>query len=222
ALEHLETVAALYRAPRRASLLINGRATIAWPRWNHFPAIAPHPLEVLYLYSDPPLVRTPGMSRTSFFGWRRFRFDAAMWGAKDAAVSDEIENFVDVPGGFLCPGSEPYSEIEDIAAVMDAAGVRSAVLVGVSDGARRVLAFAHRYPERTSRGVVVGGTFGDFPDPSPQEATARQEMKQHFARREETLTALPARGARIAPRAPAPTSRVRLGYSSGGRRRGRS
>ncbi len=86
--------------------------------------------------------------------------------------------------GLSSPGTEPYSEIEDIAAVMDAAGVLSAVLVGVSDGARRALAFAHRYPGRASRVVAVGGTFGEFPDPSPEETAARQEMLEHFARRE--------------------------------------
>jgi pimeloyl-ACP methyl ester carboxylesterase len=86
--------------------------------------------------------------------------------------------------GLSSPGTRPYSEIEDIAAVMKAAGVLSAVLVGVSDGARRALAFAHRYPDRARRVVAVGGTFGEFPDPSPEETAARQEMLDHFARRE--------------------------------------
>jgi len=147
-------------------------------------------------------------------------------------MSDEIEKFVDVPGGFLhsrtrgrgqdvvllnagaadlrmwettipwlaavarvttfdyrdtglsSAGSEPYGEIEDIAAVLDAAGVRSAVLVGVSDGARRALAFTHRHPGRVSRAVVVGGTFGSFPDPTPDEAAAWRQMQELFARLE--------------------------------------
>jgi 3-oxoadipate enol-lactonase len=86
--------------------------------------------------------------------------------------------------GLSSPGTEPYSEIDDIAAVMDAAGVFSAVLVGVSDGARRALGFAHRYPDRVSRVVASGGTFGDFPDPSPDEAAARREMRDHLAHRE--------------------------------------
>lgn len=86
--------------------------------------------------------------------------------------------------GLSSPGAKPYSEIEDIAAVMDACGVLSAVLVGVSDGARRALAFAHRYPERASRVVVVGGSFGEFPDPSPEESAAQQEMLDHIVRRE--------------------------------------
>jgi 3-oxoadipate enol-lactonase len=86
--------------------------------------------------------------------------------------------------GLSSPGTGPYSEIEDIVAVMNAAGVLSAVLVGVSDGARRALAFAHRYPDRVSRVVATGASFGDFPDPSPEETTARRHLLDHFARRE--------------------------------------
>jgi len=86
--------------------------------------------------------------------------------------------------GLSSRGTKPYSEIEDVAAVMDAAGVRSAVLIGVSDGARRALAFAHRHPRRVGRVVAVGGTFGEFPDASPQETAARQEMHELFARLE--------------------------------------
>jgi pimeloyl-ACP methyl ester carboxylesterase len=83
--------------------------------------------------------------------------------------------------GLSSPGIEPYSEIDNIAAVMDAASVVSAVLVGVSDGARRALGIAHRYPDRVSRVVASGGTFGDFPDPGPDEAAARREMQGHLA-----------------------------------------
>ncbi len=97
--------------------------------------------------------------------------------------------------GLSSPGTKPYSEIDDIAAVLDAAGVRCAVLVGVSDGARRALAFAHRYPQRATRVVVVDGTFGEFPDPSPQESAARQEMHAHFARRERLLASAGIRAA---------------------------
>lgn len=44
--------------------------------------------------------------------------------------------------GLSSRAAEPYSELDDLAAVLDAAGVESAVVVGgVSDGARRGLAF---------------------------------------------------------------------------------
>jgi pimeloyl-ACP methyl ester carboxylesterase len=151
---------------------------------------------------------------------------------KVVRVINEIEQFVDVPGGFLfcrtqgqgphvvllnaggpdlrmwdttiswlaeiarvttfdyrdsglsSRATAPYSEIEDVAAVMEAAEADSAVLVGVSDGARRALAFAHRYPERVRRVVAVAGTFGAFPEPNPSEDEARQELLEHFERRE--------------------------------------
>lgn len=97
--------------------------------------------------------------------------------------------------GLSSRGTKPYSEIDDIAAVMDAADAPSAVLVGVSDGARRALAFAHRYPHRTTQVVVVDGTFGEFPDPSPEESAARHEMHAHFARRERLLASAGIRAA---------------------------
>ncbi|MEV4508032.1 alpha/beta hydrolase [Dactylosporangium sp. NPDC049525] len=88
-----------------------------------------------------------------------------------------------LPGAAPVPVvAEPYSELDDIAAVLDAAGVGAAVLVGVSDGARRALAFAHRHPDRVRRVVAVGGAFGDFPDPGLEESAARRQMHEHFAR----------------------------------------
>lgn len=86
--------------------------------------------------------------------------------------------------GLSSPGMAPYSEIDDIAAVFDAAGIGSAVVVGVSDGARRALGVAQRYPDRVSRVVASCATFGEFPNPTPDETAARREMREHFAERE--------------------------------------
>lgn len=83
--------------------------------------------------------------------------------------------------------TEPYSEIDDLAAVLDAAGVSQATLVGTSDGARRALGFAHRYPERVARVCAVAGSFGDFPDPTPEETAAREVMLKMFAELEALL-----------------------------------
>lgn len=85
--------------------------------------------------------------------------------------------------------TEPYDEMEDLAAVFDAAGITRATVVGVSDGGRRALAFAHRYPERVDRVCVIGGSFGEFPDPSAEEARAREPMLSFFARIRELLAA---------------------------------
>jgi pimeloyl-ACP methyl ester carboxylesterase len=83
--------------------------------------------------------------------------------------------------GLSSPSSEPYSEVDDIAAVLDAAGAARATLVGVSNGGRQALAFAHRYPDRVAKVCVVGGSFGEFPEPTAQESAARQAMRAHFA-----------------------------------------
>jgi pimeloyl-ACP methyl ester carboxylesterase len=110
--------------------------------------------------------------------------DLRMWEATTAWLAEiaRVTTFDYRDTGLSSAGTEPFSEIEDIASVMDAAGVISAVLVGCSEGARRALGFAHRYPERVSRVVVVGGSFGDFPDPSAEEAAARREMLDVFAK----------------------------------------
>lgn len=50
----------------------------------------------------------------------------------------------------------PYSPVEDIAAVLDAAGVERATLIGASWGGGLALAFALAHPERVSALVLVG------------------------------------------------------------------
>jgi 3-oxoadipate enol-lactonase len=82
--------------------------------------------------------------------------------------------------GLSSPGTAPFSEIDDIAALLDAAGIESAVLVGCSEGARRALAFAHAYPHRVVRVAAVAGAFGEFPDPTPEEAEAWKDMEAKF------------------------------------------
>ena len=89
--------------------------------------------------------------------------------------------------GLSAPSYGPYSEIDDLAAVLDAANVSQAVLVGVSEGGRRALGFAHRHPERVTRVCAVSGSFGEFPDPSAEESAAREVMRRHFANCETVL-----------------------------------
>ncbi|MFK4085514.1 alpha/beta fold hydrolase [Kribbella sp. NPDC020789] len=99
------------------------------------------------------------------------------WLAKIAQVTtwDSRDN------GLSSPSHGPYDEIADLLAVLDAAGVERAVLAGVSDGARRALGFAHRHPERVAAVCAIAGSFGEFPDPSPDEEAARAVMRKHFA-----------------------------------------
>ncbi|GAA1673365.1 alpha/beta hydrolase [Kribbella yunnanensis] len=75
----------------------------------------------------------------------------------------------------------PYDEIADLLAVLDAGEIDRAVLIGSSDGGRRALAFAHRHPERVERVCALAPSFGEFPDPTPEEEAARVIMRTHFA-----------------------------------------
>ncbi|HEY7048464.1 MAG TPA: alpha/beta hydrolase [Jatrophihabitantaceae bacterium] len=115
--------------------------------------------------------------------------DLRMWDTTVAWLADvaRVTTWDCRDTGLSSVSSEPYSEIDDIAAVMDAAGVVRATLVGVSDGGRQALAFARRHPDRVAKVCVIGGSFGEFPDPSAQDTAARQKMLDHFAERERLL-----------------------------------
>ena len=77
-------------------------------------------------------------------------------------------------------GSAPTFEerMDDIRAVMDAAGSERAALFGVSEGGPMCLMFAATYPERTSA-LALYGTFArlarapDYPIGAPSDATER-------------------------------------------------
>ncbi|MEV0804426.1 alpha/beta hydrolase [Kribbella sp. NPDC050281] len=117
--------------------------------------------------------------------------DVRMWDSTVAWLSEtaRVTTWDYRDNGLSSPSYAAYSEIDDLAAVLDAAGVERAVLIGSSDGARRALGFAHRYPDRVRRVCAVAGSFGEFPDASPAEAAARVVMRAHFTRLEEILAA---------------------------------
>jgi non-heme chloroperoxidase len=107
--------------------------------------------------------------------------DVRMWSSTVAWLADTHRvttwNYRDT--GLSSPAHSSYDEIADLLAVIDAAGVRRTALIGVSDGGRRALGFAHRHPDRVTRVGVVGGSFGEFPDPTPAEEAARVVMRAH-------------------------------------------
>ena len=115
--------------------------------------------------------------------------DLRMWDTTVAWLADiaRVTTWDCRDTGLSSVSSEPYSEIDDLSSVLDAAGVSRATLAGVSNGARQALAFAHRHPERVANVCVVGGSFGEFPEPSAQETASRQKMLEHFAERERLL-----------------------------------
>jgi pimeloyl-ACP methyl ester carboxylesterase len=61
---------------------------------------------------------------------------------------------------------EAYADVDDLAAVLDAVGAETAVLVGNSQGGRVAIDFALTYPERVSRLILVApavsGDDGDW------------------------------------------------------------
>ncbi|WP_427893038.1 alpha/beta fold hydrolase [Kribbella sp. GL6] len=115
--------------------------------------------------------------------------DVRMWASTVAwlAETHRVTTWDYRDTGLSSPSYRAHDEIADLAAVLDAAGVRRAVLVGVSDGGRRALGFAHRHPARLVRVGVVGGSFGEFPDSTAAEEAARVVMRAHFARHAEIL-----------------------------------
>jgi pimeloyl-ACP methyl ester carboxylesterase len=62
-----------------------------------------------------------------------------------------------------------YSHVEDLAAVMDAAGIDRAALVGCSMGGETAIDFALTHPARTSALVLVAAGVGGFGEFTPEE-----------------------------------------------------
>ncbi len=116
-------------------------------------------------------------------------FDLRMWDTTVAWLAGiaRVTTWDCRDTGLSSPSNEPFSELDDIAAVLDAAGVSRATLVGASNGGRQALAFAHRHPDRVAKVCVVGASLGEFPDPTTEETVARQKMRDHFARLESLL-----------------------------------
>jgi class 3 adenylate cyclase/pimeloyl-ACP methyl ester carboxylesterase len=80
-------------------------------------------------------------------------------------------------------GVPPLGErMDDIRAVMDAAGSRKAVLLGVSESAPMSILFAASYPERTSALIVVGGFPRALAAPDYPWGSSRADLESHFAR----------------------------------------
>lgn len=66
----------------------------------------------------------------------------------------------------LTEPANPEPRIDDIRAVMDAAGCGRAAVLGASDGAGQAVLFAARHPERV-RSLILHGGFANFRDPVP-------------------------------------------------------
>jgi pimeloyl-ACP methyl ester carboxylesterase len=56
----------------------------------------------------------------------------------------------------------PYSEVNDLKAIFDLLGIKSAILIGGSAGGRLALNFAITHPEHTAALIVVGAAISGF------------------------------------------------------------
>ncbi|MFJ5546295.1 alpha/beta fold hydrolase [Streptomyces sp. NPDC093225] len=81
--------------------------------------------------------------------------------------------------GRSTPPGKPFSDVEDLRAVLDHFGLRHAALVGLSMGGETALDFTLAHPERVTALVLVGASVsGHVWPPSPElsvYATARRE-----------------------------------------------
>ena len=80
-------------------------------------------------------------------------------------------------GRSSCPEpGRPYSHVDDVAAVMDAASVERAALVGCSMGGSTALDFALTYPSRVSALVLASSGMNAFDDRLTPEEEAELEL----------------------------------------------
>ncbi|WP_279580120.1 alpha/beta fold hydrolase [Fodinicola feengrottensis] len=98
--------------------------------------------------------------------------DLRMWDTTVAWLADiaRVTTFDYRDTGLSAQSDGPFSELDDIAAVLDAVGVSRATLVGVSDGGRQALAFAHQHPDgwpRSVRWVPPSASSPTRPRPRP-------------------------------------------------------
>ncbi|WP_342751633.1 alpha/beta fold hydrolase [Streptomyces cahuitamycinicus] len=81
--------------------------------------------------------------------------------------------------GGATPPSKPFSDVEDLGAVLDHFGLRRAALVGVSMGGESALDFALAHPERVAALALVGASVSGHVWPQRPElsayATARRK-----------------------------------------------
>jgi len=67
---------------------------------------------------------------------------------------------------------EPYREMDDALAVLDAEDVESAVVIGASNGGQRAIAMALAHPERVGALVLIGAGVSGAPDEDPTTLAA--------------------------------------------------
>ena len=100
--------------------------------------------------------------------------DRRMWSAELEAFAPSHHVIAYDRRGFgeTLPVDAPHSMTQDLARVLDALGVRTATLVGCSQGGRVALDFALEAPERVERLVLVAPAVSGAPQPPLSEHAA--------------------------------------------------
>lgn len=76
----------------------------------------------------------------------------------------------------------PFSDMEDLAALMDALAIPRATIVGLSMGGQIATDFALLYPDRVEGLVLVGPGMSGFPFDSPELGRYMEELREAIAR----------------------------------------
>lgn len=118
-------------------------------------------LELLWEY--PPAARA--MERLASFA-RVVHFDKRGTGLSDPVPLDRLPTL--------------EQRMDDVRAVMDAAGSRRAVLVGHSEGGPMCALFAATFPQRTERLVIYGGYAARIPDDDYPWAPVPAAREQYY------------------------------------------
>lgn len=124
----------------------------------------------------PPLVRAPLWMSHLEHDWR-----SSIWNGLLAALSQSHALLrYDGRGMGLSDRDAPISfaaSVEDLEAVVDAAGLERFALLGISQGAAVSLAFAARHPERVAKLVLAGGYARGRLVAAPESALALEATK---------------------------------------------
>jgi pimeloyl-ACP methyl ester carboxylesterase len=123
-----------------------------------------------------------------------------MFDKRGTGLSDAVAGLADLE-----------TRMDDVRAVMDAAGSRRAAIVGMSEGAPMTVLFAATYPERTAAIVIWGGPVTGQPTPDTPWVRPREERLAAAAEssaRGERSTLAPSPST-ASPRAAAVTPRKR-------------
>lgn len=111
--------------------------TVAWTEWGESDGI--------------PVLRIPGTPGSRF----AVRADRTPW------VERNLRVLISERPGFgastRLPGRGFVEHADDLAALLDSAGIERAYVIGGSGGAPHILAFCERHPARVSRATVVVG-----------------------------------------------------------------